>query len=271
MAAPTAHDAANDRLRPDLGLPASRQQQFAATGSPSDQSIELTNALMRLIEKTPEWKYSPMVSASLHILQQNIKLVQERLQQVEVEANDLQAALAIAKRDAEIDHLTGLANRRAFESEFSYQFSMARAAAVDLCLGVCDVDKFKAINDECGHETGDLVIRAVAAALGGMREHGCYVARYGGDEFVIIFRGAALRTAAGKLGAVEDGLRDCRLSNPRTGRPVDPVLISAGLADALLYDSPASAMNAADEALYRAKREGGGRYCFDLLSSRLPS
>ena len=85
-------------------------------------------------------------------------------------------------RQADLDPLTGLANRAAFEK------ALATLAERDLRILVafCDIDDFKAINDEYGHDVGDDVLRSVAAAIGNIVRGDDIVARFGGDEFAVV-------------------------------------------------------------------------------------
>jgi len=85
------------------------------------------------------------------------------------------------------DTLTGLANRRYFSNELEHQIRAARKAANQLSLCMCDIDKFKHVNDLYGHAAGDEVIRALARCLAEGVRRGDLAARWGGDEFCILF------------------------------------------------------------------------------------
>jgi diguanylate cyclase (GGDEF)-like protein len=95
-----------------------------------------------------------------------------------------------AARLARVDQLTGLANRRAFDETLEVEIARARRAGVPLSIALLDLDGFKSLNDRVGHLEGDRCLRAVAAALDGVRRSGDYVFRWGGDEFAIILRGS---------------------------------------------------------------------------------
>ena len=107
-----------------------------------------------------------------------------RLEQATREADSLREKLAEAEEDARSDMLTGLANRRAFMEAFA-----ARSRADEpWCLALCDVDRFKRINDEYGHPVGDRVLSAVARTLAETCD-GHLVARHGGEEFGVLLEG----------------------------------------------------------------------------------
>ena len=178
---------------------------------------------------------------------------------LEVIAGQLAVAIGRAElfsrvsRLAYEDPLTGLANRRALEERL--QRAVARAADRNATLAVllCDVDELKAINDDAGHDAGDRALQRVAEALvaAAAARPGNLVGRLSGDEFCVVMEGASLDDARTLAGATLGTLRD----------PADQaILISCGAAAlGRGVDTLAELMRAADAALYRAKRNGGGQ------------
>ena len=164
-----------------------------------------------------------------------------------------------ARRESEEDHLTGLPNRRAFEAVFDRECRAAREAGEDLCVVFCDIDHFKRINDDHGHEAGDRVLRLVAEMLAAVSDHRCHVARHGGEEFVVLLRGKSPRQALERLDKVRSALAQRRLVNRANDTPFGQVTFSAGVAQVFDYPDPRAALQAADAALYRAKLEGRNR------------
>ena len=150
-------------------------------------------------------------------------------------------------RIAEIDSLTGVANRRAFDQavESMRRTSDDRHVAVLLV----DLDTFKQVNDTRGHAAGDAVLRAVASVLAGLVRDGDLVARLGGDEFGALLLGANVGVAASvarrMVDAVES-LEDC------------VVTVSVGVAGGVASDI-VRLLTVADSAMYVAKRAGGNR------------
>lgn len=184
---------------------------------------------------------------------------EEDMRRSEDEAKALRRSLARAKRDAEIDHLTGLPNRRAFEALLERHYAEARGACEPLSVAFCDIDEFKQVNDLHGHDAGDRVIKLIADTLAKISDDHCHVARHGGEEFVMLFRGLPPSEAVSRLDEAREGLANRRLINRKTDEPFGKITFSGGVADVFGYDDARAALKAADEALYRAKENGRNR------------
>jgi diguanylate cyclase (GGDEF)-like protein len=158
---------------------------------------------------------------------------------------------------AQIDSLSGLWNRRYFDQRLAQEVSESRRHGNALSLIMCDVDRFKRLNDQFGHPFGDLVIERVANILAGGR--GSDVAcRYGGEEFGLILPS----TSAERAMEVAERLRAAIEGQVWSGHADLVVTASFGVADfrALGTDaSPEELVKAADAALYRAKQQGRNR------------
>jgi diguanylate cyclase len=178
------------------------------------------------------------------------------LRHSEQEAASLRRNLDRARRDAEVDFLTGLPNRRAFEVALERQYAEAQAAGDALSVAFCDIDHFKLVNDTHGHEAGDRILCVVAKTLSQISGEKCHIARHGGEEFVMLFRGATPEEAFAMLDNARVELASRKLVNRRTEQPFGQVTFSGGIADVFAHANPRTALAAADEALYRAK-EGG--------------
>ena len=171
----------------------------------------------------------------------------------------LKSNLESARRAAEHDHLTGLPNRRAFEGTLREELALARQAGQALAVAFCDIDHFKLINDSHGHETGDRVLKFVAGLLARISNDQCHVARHGGEEFVMLFRGKTAAEACEAVDGVRQDLSNRSLVNRSNGERMERVSFSAGVANVLAYDDPRAALKAADRALYLAKEHGRNR------------
>jgi diguanylate cyclase len=177
----------------------------------------------------------------------------------EAETERLRQSLAKARIEADVDHLTLLPNRRAFERRLTSAATEARAKGEPLALAFCDVDHFKTVNDRHGHDAGDRVLCALAALFNEHAGDGCFVARHGGEEFVILFYGIDKRAARLRLDSIRHAQAARLLLNRETGQPFGRITFSAGVADVSEDPDPRSALARADAALYRAKQEGRNR------------
>ncbi len=176
----------------------------------------------------------------------------------------LRKSLADVKQEATTDVLTGLCNRRAFDSRIRRMMTQAKEAdAAALSLLLLDVDHFKRFNDVHGHSTGDLVLRLVASLLADNVKRRDTVARYGGEEFAILLTGADLRAAEVVARQINEALSSKRLVTKGTAASFDHVTISVGVAQARPGENAAALVERADAALYEAKRTGRNRVCVE--------
>ena len=155
------------------------------------------------------------------------------------------------KRLALTDPLTGLPNRRYFQQRFAHEVGRAKRYGNELCIAICDIDRFKAVNDAIGHDGGDEVLTAFAGHLRENVRDVDLVARWGGEEFVLLLPETALGGAVEVLDRIrtEFSKRDW----PRLGRPVTA---SFGVTRFHPSESGSSALARADAALYESKESG---------------
>lgn len=156
------------------------------------------------------------------------------------------------------DGLTQIANRRRFDVELDEEWRRARRQAAPLSLAMVDIDHFKGFNDVYGHGKGDECLQRVAGGLvGTVRRAGDLVARYGGEEFAVLLP----NTAVPEVSAVGDRIRESVEALQITHPSLTLLTVSVGVASIVPSDgiSPADLIAAADQALYRAKREGRNR------------
>lgn len=180
--------------------------------------------------------------------------VRERTAELRSTALALRQANADLERLATRDALTGLLNRRGLEHALRTEFARHRRSGRAFALVLADVDHFKRINDEHGHDAGDEVLASIAQALQKSCRASDIVGRYGGEEFLLLMpetphEGAVV--ACEKLRAAIAAL---------PGRV--PVSMSFGIVPrAADFGVAEQALKAADQALYRAKAEGRNRCC----------
>jgi diguanylate cyclase len=186
------------------------------------------------------------------------RAMEEEMRVSELESRQLRRSLEKARHDATVDHLTGLPNRRAFEEVFAEEKLAAQNELEPLCVAICDIDFFKKVNDTHGHETGDRVIRAVGQALDRISDR-CHVARHGGEEFALLFRGLDVEGACGALNDARERFAARHFVDKISGNAIGGVTFSGGVVNVFAYENMSDALRAADEALYRAKEAGRNR------------
>lgn len=151
------------------------------------------------------------------------------------------------------DALTGLYNRRSLERMLEREVLLASRHGVALSVVVIDVDHFKAANDRYGHAVGDEMLRHVAATIGQTLRRSDLAFRYGGDEFVVVLPQTGLNNA---MAAMEKLARAMRASTPEgAAAGLNAPTLSIGVAEWWVGGTAERLLRAADEALYRAKRE----------------
>jgi diguanylate cyclase (GGDEF)-like protein len=158
-------------------------------------------------------------------------------------------AWELLEHRASTDALTGLFNRRAFESRLARELEAADTSGAPLSLVLLDIDRFKNVNDSFGHPAGDEVLIEVAARLRETSRKGEVLARLGGEEFVWMLPGTDGEDA------VQAAERARRSIAAAPFAVVGAVTVSAGVCE-LADAGKAHLMDRADQALYRAKRYG---------------
>ncbi|TAD82459.1 MAG: GGDEF domain-containing protein [Sphingomonadales bacterium] len=185
-----------------------------------------------------------------------IEQVEGAMAKSEAETAALRESLAKARAEADVDDLTRLPNRRAFERRLVSAAMEARAKGEPLSLAFCDVDHFKQVNDRHGHAAGDRVLCALAASLTEMARDDCFVARHGGEEFVLLFYGIGKERAKARLDTIRRAQGAKMLMNRDTGQPFGRITFSGGVAEVTEDPDIRSALARADAALYCAKQQG---------------
>jgi diguanylate cyclase (GGDEF)-like protein len=178
------------------------------------------------------------------------------------EANDrLRDANHRLQRLSQLDGLTGIANRRAFDDALGNEWRRCCRARCPLAVVMIDIDSFKDYNDCYGHQKGDRCLRVIARALrDGLHRPGDFVARYGGEEFALLLPGLDAEHAAAFAEILRAGIESLGILHPAS--PIATVVtISVGLAARIprRNAAPRALVEAADRALYAAKRGGGNR------------
>lgn len=168
-------------------------------------------------------------------------------------ADRLRAEAVEARRLAHVDPVTGLWNRHYLDMELAAAMARAQASLTPLTLLMIDIDGFKPINDRHGHAAGDRVLHAVGTRLASSVRSVDTVARFGGDELVVIMPGVPLAAARGVAERLRALIADTPVLMPL------PTTVSIGLAEMIDGDEALALLARADTALYTAKMAGRNR------------
>ena len=182
--------------------------------------------------------------------------VQQMRQRLDRQRVALAEALAENRALAMRDELTGLYNRRAMVELIQLECRRRRRGQGTLLFAMIDVDHFKRVNDHHGHAMGDHVLRVFADALRANVRETDVLARWGGDEFLLLLRDIEPRSAQTLLERTREAIAALPVPNAPPGLRLS---MSAGLALHLPHSSPQETLERADQALYAAKDQGRNR------------
>jgi diguanylate cyclase len=182
-----------------------------------------------------------------------LKGLAERVANMEQEAQGYREHLEVQRQKALVDPLTGLPNRAAWSERLDHEVNAWHQRGNSLSLAMLDLDHFKRINDGYGHLAGDKVLKIIANVLSKRLRPNDFIARFGGEEFVLLMPDSTLSDAL----AVGEVLRAAIAACPFhfKGEPVT-ITVSMGVAQLQPSERSELALKRADEALYRAKAAG---------------
>ncbi len=189
-------------------------------------------------------------------MQETNQKLEERLEASRADMAALQNDLEEVRRDAMTDSLTNLCNRKFFDKQLVTLMQKSNNTGETLCLVMLDIDHFKAFNDTYGHQTGDQVLRLVAATLRKNVKGADVAARYGGEEFALILPNTKLVDAVNLADIIRKAIQAKELLKRSTNEKLGRITASFGVAQLVSKDSPATLIERADKALYAAKHAG---------------
>lgn len=241
-------------------------QQISKLSSDSEQANSLPD-LQRLVSQQLVAIAASLEERSLleaqqrELLMGSVKDMELRLLQLEQDAQQFRQRLAEQKLRSLQDALTQLPNRAAFDERYELELKRWKRSGKPLTVVLADVDHFKRINDSYGHSAGDKTLRVIAKALKQSLRETDFIARYGGEEFVLLFP----ETSPNDLQIPLNNLREAIKRIPFRFKDENvPITISFGVTAVKSGDTPRSAFDRADEALYDAKHNGRDKVMFRL-------
>ena len=196
----------------------------------------------------------------------NVINIRKSLEVVNREKAEMLEKNAFLQKKSETDALTGLNNRFGLNEYAEAAFQRALDKGTSLAIEILDMDHFKDYNDANGHQKGDECIQMVARTIKSMEEFGAYAARYGGDEFILIYEDITKEQMIEYTAELRKRVMDLHIETDSCkGRQI--VTISQGVC----WDVPVKGnrvwdyLHAADDLLYRVKQRKRNNFCVGNL------
>ncbi len=227
------------------------KHSIAETGNVDTLKQEVTQHISDISEALKRYRERPQEAVS-----EQLQALMAQVESIEKESLKTREALEEQRYKATHDSLTGLPNREAWVERAHHEMQRFQRYGHPLTLCVCDLDKFKHINDTYGHQAGDKVLKLIAKVVSGRLRNVDFIARYGGEEFVLLLP----ETAAEQAFKVLDKIRAAVAKTPFRFKdnPVQ-ITLSFGIAEFQKDEPVEAAFERADKALYQAKDEGRNR------------
>ena len=187
-----------------------------------------------------------------------ISASREQADELNTRVRELEGELQRLSEEVSTDALTQVANRRGLAQAFDVESARSRREGTPLAIGLIDIDNFKKLNDSLGHGAGDVALKTLATQVRTALRPLDHVARFGGEEFVVLLPGTVLAAAQETLTRVQRSLSMGLFMHE--GREVF-VTFSAGVTVWRVGEPLGSSLERADSALYEAKRTGKNRTC----------
>jgi diguanylate cyclase len=223
----------------------------------------ITDSLDSIIERVAEFDEK---RASLEVQSNDvISDLEHQLAQAKSETDKLRDDLQNQRLKALTDHLTQVANRQAFDERMQLEFQRYKRYQKPLTLVIGDIDFFKKVNDSYGHVAGDAVITNVSKLLSQSIRDTDFLARFGGEEFVILLPETNLVDATKAINKTRLLIQNHKLAYDQHQIAVT---MSFGVATFAAKDEPTDVLKRADKALYRAKEKGRNQVCPERNKSK---
>ncbi len=240
------------------------QQQLADVANIARQSGEEARAYglalnENMSELAPAIAAHPVLGSLVGLTRMMIEktnAAERMMRDSAVQMDTMRDNLDLAREQAETDPLTGLNNRRAFERLLGAATERAIVSRKSMSLAFCDIDNFKLVNDTHGHDVGDRVLTFVAKLLAEHVGRRGFVARHGGEEFVLLLEGIDPDDAWEIVDVARHDLFRRNIIDRNGGQSIGSISFSAGVAGLAPNGDISDLLRRADLALYRAKRAG---------------
>jgi diguanylate cyclase len=241
----------NAMVRDQVG---SISQAVGEASDISDLKISVQNQLKTIITSMDEFVETE--TQREQALEQQLQEMHEQLTLAQTESQSIRKKLQNETLRALTDTLTGIPNREAFDERFILERERFLRYKHPASLAILDIDHFKLVNDNHGHLVGDRVLQAFAATIKKMIRSTDFLARFGGEEFILIMPETDANAAHVLLEKIREGIAQMPPKNLGTQ---NSITVSGGLAAFQLGEKAEQLVERADQALYLAKNEGRNR------------
>jgi diguanylate cyclase len=195
--------------------------------------------------------------------------LETRLRDSRGEIDELRETLETVRVESLTDPLTGIANRKHFDTMLETVVDSAHGSGERVALVVIDIDDFKRFNDQYGHAVGDQVLRLVASVMRETVSIPATLARFGGEEFGVILPGASSGMAQKCAESIRRSVEARELLKRSSGQSLGRITVSLGVASLRSDETANSLLERADECMYQAKRSGRNRTVSDADQAEL--
>lgn len=185
----------------------------------------------------------------------------KKVSDLEDESVSLREKIVEEQQQAMMDALTKVPNRLAWDQRMDQEFGRWKRYETPLVVVVWDVDDFKKVNDTYGHKAGDKVLVTIATLLKDQVRETDFIARFGGEEFVMLLPETNINDAVSVVEKLRAGIEDCQFHH---GEQRVPITVSGGMTQFKKGDTIEIAFERADQFLYKAKGSGKNRCCSEL-------
>ncbi|MDP3611142.1 MAG: GGDEF domain-containing protein, partial [Rubrivivax sp.] len=241
----------------ELGVHTGRFQQAAVQHAQAIESADSLESLAGVVKSLIE--DTRTVQTAVTRSQEKLLADSQQANELQLRVRELESELKRLSDEVSTDLLTQVANRRGLMQAFEAESAQSRRQGGSaLAVGLIDIDNFKKLNDSLGHAAGDQALKALAAGVRERLRPQDHLARFGGEEFVVLLPGSDVEEARQVLTRLQRNLSEALFLHE--GREVF-VTFSAGVTAWKTGEDLQPALERADQALYEAKRTGKNRTC----------
>lgn len=252
---------------------------------PMVKSLDITNLILKILAMKIKFyrkhkmnaeylqaaalyfEYSERAVTENQTMMNNVLNLRRSLEEINLEKQEIEQTNVILREKSETDALTGLHNRFRLNDYSEEAFQRAVDNGTSLTVEIMDLDNFKGYNDMYGHQRGDECLQQIASAIKSMEEFGAFTARYGGDEFVLIYEGKTKDEVVEYAAELRKRVLNLEIEHAMS-KVSNVMTISQGLC----WDIPVHGnrmwdyLHSADDMLYRVKQRKRNNFCIGNLT-----